>query len=300
MTTFSKLIPVAVSAYGLQSVLAAIFVPQANETFYDMGGCLGFVSSTFVSLYYPHLKAKYWDRLPAATIPPVTSFAPRQILLNAALVAWSTRLGSFLFSRALKAGGDSRFDEVKHQPARFTFFWMAQATWVMIVGLPVYLVNTLSPAHHPRLGPLDYFSAALWAGSWLFEIVADHQKTAWRRAKDNKEHDEKFITKGLWGISRHPNYVGEVGLWTGLWLLSGGSLRSPFFSRSAWLIAGASPLLTWFLLTRVSGIPPLETAGDKKYGDDPKWQEYKRSVPVLWPWLRPTVTDDNSTRRGPQ
>lgn len=61
--------------------------------------------------------------------------------------------------RALKAGGDSRFDEVKHQPARFTFFWMAQgtflssapqsladrrhtATWVMIVGLPVYLVST--------------------------------------------------------------------------------------------------------------------------------------------------------------
>jgi hypothetical protein len=28
--------------------------------------------------------------------------------------------------RAIKAGGDSRFDEVKHQTGTFTAFWMAQ------------------------------------------------------------------------------------------------------------------------------------------------------------------------------
>ena len=159
--------------------------------------------------------------------------------------------------------------------------------------------NVLPPAKHPKLGRLDYFSVALFAGSWLFEIgtstaphyyhnrfttsrtVADSQKSAWRHAKDKKEHDEKFITKGLWGISRHPkyvsspspsnivprmakvdrcpvSYVGEVGLWTGLWLLSVNALRTPLFPRGAWLIAGASPLLTWYLLSRVSGVPPLE------------------------------------------
>ncbi|KAI0710082.1 hypothetical protein C8Q76DRAFT_740946 [Earliella scabrosa] len=276
MPLLSKLLPSVVSAYGLQSVLALIFVPQANEMYYDLGGSLGFMSTTLVSLYYPHLKAKFWDRLPTATLPPITHFAPRQILLNAAILAWTTRLGTFLFSRAMKAGGDSRFDEVKHQPAKFTAFWMAQATWVFAVGLPVYMVNTLAPANHPRLGPFDYLSVALWAGSWLFEIVADHQKSNWRKAKNNKEHDEKFISSGLWGVSRHPNYVGEVGLWTGMWLLSIRSLRTPFFPTGAWLMAGVSPLLTWFLLTRVSGVPPLEAAGNKKFGNDPKWQEYKR------------------------
>lgn len=40
--------------------------------------------------------------------------------------------------------------------------------------------------------------------------VADHQKTTWRRRKDDKEHDEKFITGGLWSISRHPKYVIEI------------------------------------------------------------------------------------------
>ena len=32
----------------------------------------------------------------------------------------------FPFQRAIKAGGDSRFDEVKHQTGTFTVFWMAQ------------------------------------------------------------------------------------------------------------------------------------------------------------------------------
>ncbi len=40
--------------------------------------------------------------------------------------------------------------------------------------------------------------------------VADQQKSTWRHAKNNKEHDEKFITKGLWGISRHPKCVHVV------------------------------------------------------------------------------------------
>ena len=66
--------------------------------FYDLGGAAGFISTTLVSLYYPHFKSKYWDRVPGATIPPVTSFAPRQMLLNAAILAWSTRLGTFLFT----------------------------------------------------------------------------------------------------------------------------------------------------------------------------------------------------------
>ena len=75
-----------------------MFVPQANEKFYDLGGSAGFISTTLVSLYYPHLKAKFWDRIPTATLPGIMHFAPRQILMNAAILAWSTRLGTFLFS----------------------------------------------------------------------------------------------------------------------------------------------------------------------------------------------------------
>lgn len=61
------------------------------------------------------------------------------------------------------------------------------------------------PAHlHPRLGRGDYISLGFIVSSFLFEIIADHQKTAWKKDKLAKKHEEQFLTSGLWSISRHP------------------------------------------------------------------------------------------------
>lgn len=284
MPVFSRLVPPLASAYGLQAVCAAIFVPLKDEKFYDLTGALTFLSTTFISLYYPSLKAKFWDKT-ISSLPSLLTFAPRQLLATAALTIWSVRLGSFLAQRALKAGGDSRFDEVKHNPGRFTFFWMAQATWVFLVGLPVYLCNTVPAAIHPPLGLRDFAALGVFSASLVFEIIADRQKSRWRKQKDAKQHDEKFITSGLWSISRHPNYIGEVGIWTGIWALAATSLQTVHYPRGTVLLAAAaSPVFTYYLLRYLSGVPPLERAGRKRFGDDPKWKAYTETVPVFWPW----------------
>lgn len=140
----------------------------------------------------------------------------------------------------------------------------------MTVGLPVYLANTLPPSLSPAFGVRDYLALGLLTGSFLLEVIADHQKTAWRRAKQNKEHDEKFITSGLWSISRHPkcvadndpdeceylltphSYLGEVGIWMGMWALASKSLQSPYFPRGTVALGALSPLFAWYLLTRAS------------------------------------------------
>lgn len=80
------------------------------------------------------------------------------------------------------------------------------AVWVSIVGLPVFLVNTAPQTNNPPFGFTDYLGLGLLVGSFAFEVVADYQKNEWRRAKSNKQHEEKFITSGLWSISRHPKY----------------------------------------------------------------------------------------------
>ncbi|KAI0261495.1 DUF1295-domain-containing protein [Gloeopeniophorella convolvens] len=284
MNAFSRLLPVVSGAFGLQAVLAAIFVPQKTDKYFDLGGSLGFISTAFVSLYYPVLKARFWEGARNVPFPPITSFAPRQLLITAALGVWTVRLGSFLVQRAFDSHGDFRFMEAKKQPFTFTVWWMAQASWVLIVGLPVYLINTL-PAHlHPALTFRDYAAVGLFAGSLIIESVADRQKAAWRKAQKNKEHDEKFISSGLWSISRHPNYIGEVGIWTGIWALSIASLQTAHNPRGSIALSAASPLFTYFLLRYVSGIPPLELSAEKKWGKDEAWKKYKRNTPVLWPF----------------
>ncbi|KAG9094062.1 hypothetical protein FRC06_011206 [Ceratobasidium sp. 370] len=207
-----------------------------------------------MSLYYPALRDKYWYKLPGATLPPLTTFAPRQLLLTGCLCLWAGRLGTFLAQRAWKAGGDSRFDEIKKQPARFAGFWFGQALWVSLVGLPVYLGNILPNTKQPPLGPRDWLGLSVFAASLAVEVIADHQKSEWRARKNAKLHDEKFISSGLWSISRHPNYVGEVGLQTGIWILSTTALSSPLLPKLAPWAAAVGPMFTWLLLRKVSQV----------------------------------------------
>ncbi|KAG6370768.1 hypothetical protein JVT61DRAFT_10970 [Boletus reticuloceps] len=285
MAIFSCLIPVATSSFAVQLGLASFFVPRAEDRFFDLSGAAGFFITTLVSIYYPTSLSRVKSVEPLRFLVLLSELrvrlAPRQLLLTAALVTWTSRLGSFLARRAIKAGGDSRFDEIKRDKVKFTGTWVAQAMWVFVVGLPVYLSNLVPASAHPSLRARDCVALAITVASFALEVIADHQKSAWRRARDSGKHNEKFITSGLWAWSRHPNYVGEVGIWTGVWGLAALSGALPW---PAVLLSAASPIGTYFLLRYASGVPPLERAGDKKFTDDPKWRDYKRTVPVFFPW----------------
>ncbi len=90
---------------------------------------------------------------------------------------------------------------------------------------------------------------------------------------------DRFISTGLWAWSRHPNYCGEILLWIGVALIAVPAL-------SGWsLVTLISPVFVYVLLTRISGIPLLESRSDAKWGNDPEYQAYKAHTPVLW--LRP-------------
>ena len=62
-----------------------------------------------------------------------------------------------------------------------------------------------------------YLGLLIWCIGILFEIIADEQK---RRFRLNEENRGKYISSGLWSISRHPNYFGEIILWTGIAIIS--------------------------------------------------------------------------------
>ena len=108
-------------------------------------------------------------------------------------------------------------------------------------------------------------------------------------------NEGRFITTGLWAWSRHPNYFGEILLWAGIALIAFPVLQG---AQLATLI---SPVFVFVLLTRISGVPLLESRGKKRWGDEPAYQEYKARTPVLWP--RPPRTERTpatAERRSPR
>ena len=142
--------------------------------------------------------------LPPLLPPPIPPY-PLQRNVECQLTDEKT-VGSYLFKRVLHAGSDSRFDEIKKSPAKFLGAFAAQATWVSLSLLPVIAVNALpnmaaaAAAHRALAGVTvtDLAGVALYAGGLLFEVVADRQKARWARDKEDKVHDEQFLTRGLW------------------------------------------------------------------------------------------------------
>jgi steroid 5-alpha reductase family enzyme len=203
---------------------------------------------------------------------------PRALLLALLIGVWALRLGSFLFARIRREGGDQRFDELKSDFARFLLTWTLQGLWVFLT-LSCALAAIAASAAKP-LGALAALGTAIWIAGFATEAIADRQKAVFRADPANRD---RFITTGLWAWSRHPNYCGEILLWVGVALVALPVL-------SGWsLVTLISPVFVYVLLTRISGIPLLESRSDAKWGDDPEYRAYKSRTSVLW--LRPPASN---------
>ena len=105
-----------------------------------------------------------------------------------------------------------------------------------------------------------------------FESISDYQKR-----KFKVQNPESFISSGLWSLSRHPNYFGEIVLWLGITIIAFPVLQGyQYFSL-------ISPIFVFWLLTKVSGIPILERHADQTWGNQEDYKKYKKNTPVLVP-----------------
>lgn len=232
-----------------------VFVPSyLNRTdhYYDLTGSITYLTVTVVAL----LTTDVGDA--------------RTTIAGFLIIIWAGRLGSFLFRRVKKSDGDRRFDKIKHSWIRFLMAWMLQGLWVTLTaGAALAAITSGSKAN---FGVLSTIGLVIWIAGFAIEVVSDQQKSAF---KADPENDGKFINVGLWRWSRHPNYFGEITLWTGMALIA-----LPAFSglQYATLI---SPVFVYVLLTKISGIPLLERRADQKWGGQPDYEQYKANTPVI-------------------
>ena len=203
----------------------------------------------------------------------------RSILLMVLVLIWTSRLGIFLLKRILKAGDDKRFDEIKKSFSRLLGAWTLQGLWVsftLAAALAAMTVEQPDTYNAYDLAGL-ILGILVWILGFSFEAIADYQKNKFRSVPENKG---KFINTGLWSISRHPNYFGEITIWLGIALIALPSLETWRF------ITLISPVFVIILLTLISGIPLLEKRADEKWGGQEDYERYKEDTPVLIPKLR--------------
>ena len=233
-----------------------LFIPAfifKTEKFYDLTGSLSYITIILYVLI--------------SSNNGINNFG--NVILSSLIIIWTLRLGSFLFLRIKKAGEDKRFREIKKS---FSWFFMAftvSGMWVSICAL----CALTGISNGIELTGVTYIGILLFVIGFTLEIIADTQKTNFRKIKDNKD---KFITTGLWKYSRHPNYLGEIILWIGVAITSYSSLE---INQLFTLI---SPIFTYLLLVHVSGINLLEKSGEKKWGDLNEYKQYKKETPRLF------------------
>ncbi len=230
------------------------------------------------SLYDP-----YWSVLPIALAAyhivdadldaNLDANHARQLLVLALVSLWGVRL-TWNWLRGWSGLGheDWRYDDFRKLCGR----WYWPVSFAGIHMFPTVLTWLGCLALHPALraptplGLLDVLAVIVTLGATALEAIADEQLRTFRRAHPG---GAAICDVGLWARSRHPNYLGEVLFWVGLWLFA--VAADP--SSARWTAAGPVMML---LLFRLVSIPLADRRSLRRR---PGYAEHIRRVPALLP-----------------
>ena len=236
-----------------------MFLPSyfyQTEHYYDLTGGITYISCIIYLALGRYFHFNYLDDVP--------------LIVSLFVSMWTLRLSSFLFLRVKKTGKDIRFNEIKKDFKKFLLAFLLSGLWVFMCLLPTIVILTSSS--NIELNFITIIGIVFWIVGFIFEVVADKQKTEF-----NKNHKGKFISTGLWSISQHPNYFGEFTLWLGITIIS-----LPYLEGLNYVIL-ISPIFIYYLLTNISGVNLLQELGNKRWGSLEAYKKYKKETPIFFP-----------------
>eukprot|EP00594_Rhizosolenia_setigera_P019126 CAMPEP_0178978948 /NCGR_PEP_ID=MMETSP0789-20121207/25519_1 /TAXON_ID=3005 /ORGANISM="Rhizosolenia setigera, Strain CCMP 1694" /LENGTH=276 /DNA_ID=CAMNT_0020668897 /DNA_START=228 /DNA_END=1058 /DNA_ORIENTATION=+ len=210
----------------------------------------------------------------------------RLLLSSSSVTLWGGKLALFLFYRALQVKHDARLDEQLETVAGTSVFWFISVVWGVVCSLPHTLGTTSS---HPGTLPTTVVGMSMFTAGFLIETISDFQKLSFKNANPGQ-----FCDAGLWSVSQHPNYFGNLLLWSGILVMnapalidtpSKGGILSKIWSTRRLFLAFLSPAFMWALFYGQASGSMLNTveAAMKRYGKDPKYIEYIENTPLIIP-----------------
>jgi len=257
-------ISLAIGNEQVQNIVLLVYIIQwvafipaymfQTEKFFDLTGSITYSSVFIYCIYLTTSGDLNWGSL----------------VISILVILWAGRLGTFLFTRIAKDGEDKRFRTIKPDIAQFFMTWTLQGMWVSLCSLCA--ITGIASETGIIVNNIFYIGLVMFIGGFAIEIVADQQKSAFRAIPENRN---KFITSGLWSKSRHPNYFGEITLWTGVAVMSFSSLSGIEY------LTLISPIFTYLLLVKISGVRMLEGRGQKTWGNDEDYIAYMKNTPMV-------------------
>lgn len=258
---------------GRSPILAAA-VADAAATLVVFGFSVRHDNSSVYDPYWsvaPIPIALYW-----ASVGDAGGSALRRAWVLAIVCVWGVRLTWNQLARWRGLGDeDFRYAELRARSGRG--YWplslvgahLVPTTWVFLGLLPTF--PALAGIGRPW-NALDVAAVGVAGGAVLLEAVADERLRAFRRRRGDPA---AILDTGVWALCRHPNYLGEILFWWGLFL--SGAAAAPGW---AWTVVGPVAITLLFVLVSV---PWMERRMAARH---PAWGDRRRAVPALVPWPR--------------
>ena len=226
----------------------------------------------------------YWSVIPPVVAIAWAVVAPaglsggqhvRQVIVIVLVCAWAVRL------TLNWAVGWTGFDHEDWRYVNLREGLPRRFLWPLVSFLGIQLMPTLvvfagmlslwpalaAPRH--GFGFLDVIATVVTVAAIVLETKADWQLHAFTRDPANRG---KPMDRGWWGVSRHPNYLGEISFWWGLWLFALAAAPSWW-----WTVAGPVAIV---LLFEAASIPMMEKRSLERR---PEYADYQKRVARLLP-----------------
>jgi len=197
------------------------------------------------------------------------------IICCAVFTLYGLRLGGYLAYREFKMTSYNKNMKGEIKDGKTVPFGVKIAIWTSCAVLYVTQISGVFYRLHNAVADnaFVFIGAAVMVFGVSLETAADIQKN---NAK--KINSRRFVDTGLYRIVRCPNYLGEMIFWTGV-LISGIGAVSGW----QWIVVAIGYIGIIFVM--FSGARRLEIRQDKNYGNDPEYQKYVTTVPILLPFI---------------
>jgi steroid 5-alpha reductase family enzyme len=229
------------------------------------------------SLYDPYwsvqpiIIALYW----LFSTNTITEITARQIVILCLVSIWGIRL-TYNWSIGWQGLDHEDWRYTMYRKNHPKIFWFINLTGLQMMPTLVVFLGCLSlyPALSDTLSNfniLTIIGIIVVSLAILIETIADEQLRKFTRSKLKGQ----IISRGLWSYSRHPNYLGEVSFWWGLWFFALAINPASYW----WMIVG--PLAMVILFFGIS-IPMMEKRLKEKY---PNYEDYLKRTSMFFPWF---------------